>query len=132
MFGHVNNVEYYSYFDTAVTHFLLEAGILAIPLGPVGTVVAETQCRYLRPIAFPDRITVGLRVARLGSSSVRYEIAIFRGDEDQPSAAGHFVHVFVDRATMRPMPIPPQSRAALAALLAGPAPVGSQDAPSAG
>lgn len=116
VFGHVNNVVYYSFFDTAVTFFLLERGLL-VREGAVITVVAETRCRFLREIAFPDRVTVGLRVARLGGSSVRYELAVFRGDDDAASAEGHFVHVFVARDTMRPVPIPPAARAALSELL---------------
>jgi acyl-CoA thioester hydrolase len=112
-FGHVNNVEYYSYFDTAVTYFLLEHHLIGITVGEIITVVAETGCRYHASVAFPDRVTVGVRVAHIGSSSVRYEIAVFRNDEDEAAAEGHFVHVYVDRASMRPVPIPPESRAAL-------------------
>jgi len=112
-FGHVNNVEYYSYFDTAVTYFLLENRLIGISAGEIITVVAETGCRYHISVAFPDRVTVGIRVARIGSSSVRYEIAVFRNDEDEAAAEGHFVHVYVDRASMRPVPIPAESRAAL-------------------
>jgi len=117
-FGHVNNVVYYSFFDTAVARFLLETG--GMPRGPDGVlpVVAETLCRYHREIAFPDRVTVGLRVARIGQSSVRYEIGVFREDEDEAAAEGHFVHVYVDRAAMRPVPIPEDARQALARLLA--------------
>jgi len=112
-FGHVNNVEYYSYFDTAVTYFLLEHGLIGVTDGEIITVVVETACRYHASVAFPDHVTVGVRVARIGTSSVRYEIAVFRNDEQEASAEGHFVHVYVDRATMRPVPVPAESRAAL-------------------
>jgi acyl-CoA thioester hydrolase len=112
-FGHVNNVEYYSYFDTAVTYFLLEHQLIGVSVGEIITVVVETGCRYHVSVAFPDRVMVGVRVARIGSSSVRYEIAVFRNDEDEAAAEGHFVHVYVDRASMRPVPIPVESRAAL-------------------
>ncbi len=112
-FGHVNNVEYYSYFDTAVTYFLVEHDLIGVMGGEIITVVVETGCRFHAPVAFPDRITVGVRVARIGGSSVRYEIAVFRNDEDAAAADGHFVHVYVDRASMRPVPVPAESRAAL-------------------
>ena len=112
-FRHVNNVVYFSYFDTAVTYFEIDRALDLLGDGPVRCVVAETQCRYLRSVAFPDRITVGLRVARLGNTSVRYELAVFRDDEDGASAEGHFVHVFTDSATQRPVPIPANARAAL-------------------
>lgn len=115
-FGHVNNVEYYSYFDTAVTFFLIEHNLIGVAAGEIITVVVETACRFHASVAFPDRVTVGVRVARIGGSSVRYEIAVFRNDEDAAAADGHFVHVYVDRATMRPVPVPAESRAALAAI----------------
>jgi acyl-CoA thioester hydrolase len=117
-FGHVNNVEYYSYFDTAVTYFLLEHRLIGVAIGDIITVVVETGCRYHFSVAFPDRVTVGVRVARIGTSSVRYEVAVFRNDEDQAAAEGHFVHVYVDRATMRPLPVPAESRAALGSIAA--------------
>jgi acyl-CoA thioester hydrolase len=113
-FGHVNNVEYYSYFDTAVTYFLLRHELIGVSDGEIITVVVETGCRYHTSVAFPDAVTVGVRVARIGTSSVRYEIAVFRNDEDEAAAEGHFVHVYVARSTMRPVPIPQASRAALA------------------
>lgn len=106
VFAHVNNVVYYSYFDTAVTHFLIESGVLDIEKSPVVGLVVNTHCNYFSSIAFPDRISVGLRLAKLGSSSVRYDIAIFRNDEDLASAQGQFVHVYVDRETNRPVPVP--------------------------
>ncbi|CAB3746958.1 acyl-CoA thioesterase [Paraburkholderia humisilvae] len=111
IYGHVNNVVYYSYFDTAVNSWLIEAGLLLLSsepdtdTQPIGLVV-ETQCRYFAPLAFPDTVTVGLRVARIGASSVRYELAIFRNEEDNACAQGHFVHVYVDRVTRRPASLP--------------------------
>ena len=116
VYGHVNNVAYYSFFDTTVTRWLIERGLLDPQTSdPIGLVV-ETQCRYVRPISFPDAVTVGLRVTRLGTSSVRYELALFRGDDVAPSAVGHFVHVYVDRATRAPTPIPQPLRQALQSL----------------
>jgi acyl-CoA thioester hydrolase len=104
-FGHVNNVLYYSFFDTTVTGWLVERGLIGFADGPMW-MVAETGCRFLAEVAFPDTVSVGLRLARLGSSSVRYELAVFRGAADLASAEGHFVHVHVDRATRRPIRIP--------------------------
>jgi acyl-CoA thioester hydrolase len=115
-YGHVNNVVYYSFFDTAVNRWLIERGLLDIETsGAIGLVV-ETGCRYFRPLAFPDRVTTGLRVAHIGTSSVRYEIAVFRNDEQEAAAAGHFVHVYTDRETRRPTPIPEPVRRELATL----------------
>jgi acyl-CoA thioester hydrolase len=115
-YGHVNNVVYYSFFDTAVNRWLIERGVLDIGTsGAIGLVV-ETGCRYFRPLTFPDRVTAGLRVAHVGTSSVRYEIGLFRNDENDAAAAGHFVHVYTDRATRRPTAIPDVVRQALAAL----------------
>lgn len=116
-FGHVNNVVYYSYFDTAVNQNLIEAGVLDIAASPIVGLVAETGCRYFSSLAFPDRVSAGLRVARIGTSSVRYEIGLFRDDEALASAQGHFVHVYVERATGRPCPVPDAVRRALAALV---------------
>src|SRR6516225_1053572 len=105
-YGHVNNVTYYSYFDTAVNEHLIRVGGLDIINDPVVGYVVETSCRFKKPLSFPDTIEVGLRVVKLGTSSVTYEIGIFvRGDET-PAATGHFVHVWVDRATQRPSPVP--------------------------
>ena len=119
IYGHVNNVVYYSYFDTAVGHYMLgEAGLDPWRDEAVGMVV-ETGCRFHRSMAYPDTVHVGLRVAHLGTSSVRYEIGVFRNDEDAAAAEGHFVHVFVDRASQRPVPIPAPIRAALQRLLIG-------------
>ncbi len=112
-YGHVNNVTYYSYFDTAANRYLIEAGVLDIEHSPVIGLVVETGCHYFSSIAFPDAVTAGLRVASLGRSSVRYEIGIFREDEPQTAAHGHFVHVYVDRHTRRPVELPAPLRAAL-------------------
>lgn len=117
-YGHVNNVVYYSYLDTAVNAYLIEAGVLDVARGEVIGLVVETQCRYARPIAFPDLVTAGMRVARLGTSSVRYEVGLFRADEETASAEGHLVHVYVDRATSRPVTLPGPLRAALEPLAA--------------
>jgi len=116
-YQHVNNVVYYSWFDTAVARFLLAEVLPAAP-GLVGFVV-ETQCRYHAPISFPDDVMVGLRIERLGTSSIRYGIGVFRNDDDRASAEGHFVHVHVDRATGRPKPTPEAARAAFARLMPG-------------
>jgi acyl-CoA thioester hydrolase len=113
VYRHVNNVVYYSYFDTAVNHYLIEQHVLDIEHSPVIGLVVETACQYFAPIAFPDIVNVGLRVGKLGTSSVRYEIGIFRNDEDSASAQGHFVHVYVERASNRPTPLPGDLRAAL-------------------
>lgn len=117
VYGHINNVTYYSYFDTAANRYLIEAGGLDIHRGPVFGVVVESGCRYHAPVAFPDRITAGLRVDRLGNRSVTYGIGIFRADEDTASAHGHFVHVFVERHSRRPVAIPDSVRTALAHLV---------------
>ena len=106
VYGHVNNVVYYGWIDTAVNRFLLDHGLLDLAASPAVGLVAETSCRYLAPITFPDDVTVGIRVATLGQSSVRYAAGIFRGEEDVASAEGYFVHVYVDRAGRRPVPIP--------------------------
>ncbi|HZC14362.1 MAG TPA: thioesterase family protein [Thermoleophilaceae bacterium] len=113
VYGHVNNVVYYSFFDTAVNRYLIDEGVLDIRDGETIGFVVETACAYEKPIAFPDRVTAGIRVARIGTSSVRYEIGVFRNDDDESSAHGHFVHVYVDRATRRSRPIPETLRAAL-------------------
>jgi acyl-CoA thioester hydrolase len=106
VYWHVNNVVYYAWIDTAVNRFQIEHGMLDLAASPVVGLVAETGCRYFAPITFPDDVTVGIRVVHLGRSSVRYAIGIFRGDEDAASAEGHFVHVYVDRASMRPVAMP--------------------------
>lgn len=119
VYGHVNNVVYYSYFDTAVNGYLIEAGVLDIVAGPVIGLVVETQCRYASPISFPDRVSAGIRVARLGTSSVRYEVGLFRAEEPMAAAEGYFVHVYVDRTTRRPVPLPAPLRDALQPLRPG-------------
>jgi acyl-CoA thioester hydrolase len=116
LYGHVNNVVYYSYFDTVVNRYLIDPGGLDIHKGTVVGIVAETKCRFFKSFAYPEVVDAGLRVGRLGNSSVRYEIGLF-GEEDTARAEGHFVHVFVDRASNKPVPIPPGIRAALQRLL---------------
>jgi acyl-CoA thioester hydrolase len=119
-YAHVNNVVYYAFFDTAVNELLIRRGVLDIRRSPIIGFVVETQCRFFAPIAFPDRIEAGVRVARIGTSSVRYEIGIFRDDEATAAAQGHFVHVYVDRANNRPVPtLPAALRAVLQPLLVG-------------
>jgi acyl-CoA thioester hydrolase len=117
-YGHVNNVTYYSYFDTAVNRWLIERGLLDVQQNDVFGVVVETGCQFHASLTFPDRVTAGLRVAHLGTSSVRYEIGLFRNAEPMAAATGHFVHVYVDRLTRRPVAIPAPIRAALATLQA--------------
>lgn len=106
MYGHVNNVVYYSWFDTAVNALLIERGALDIHHGQTIGFVVETQCNYFAPIAFPQAVEAGVRVAQAGRSSVRYEIALFAEGSDTAAAQGHFVHVYVDRTTQRPVPLP--------------------------
>ena len=115
-YRHVNNVVYYSWFDTAVNRLLIERGVLDIDRSPVIGLVVETQCRYFRPIAFPDAVTAGLRVGHLGTSSVRYEVGLFRNEEPAAAAQGHFVHVYVDRDSQRPVPLPEDLRGVLRGL----------------
>jgi len=112
-YGHINNAVYYSYFDTAVNAYLIGQGALDIAKSPVIGLVVETHCNYFSAIAFPDLVRAGLRVAHLGTSSVRYEIGLFRNDEDLASAQGHFVHVYVERATGKPVPLPEKLQAVL-------------------
>jgi acyl-CoA thioester hydrolase len=115
-YGHVNNVTYYSYFDTVVNEHLVRAGGLDIREGAAIGIVVETACRFHKPLSFPEVIDAGLCVSRLGHSSVVYEIALFRQDDDDAAATGRFVHVWVDRATRRPIAIPGEVRVALEAL----------------
>ncbi|WP_339514065.1 acyl-CoA thioesterase [Pseudomonas sp. RL_15y_Pfl2_60] len=117
IYGHVNNVTYYSYFDSAVNRYLIEVGGLDIHSGEVVGFVVSSSCDYFASIAFPDQIELGLRVGKLGNSSVQYELAVFKQGEELACAAGRFVHVFVDRQSNRPVPIPDQLRSALAGLL---------------
>ena len=116
VYGHVNNVVYYSYFDTVVNAFLVHEGGLDIESGPVIGLCVESQCRYLASVKFPDALDAGLRVAKIGRSSVRYEVGIFRAGHDEAAAQGHFVHVFVDRLTRRSVDIPEKMRLALTRL----------------
>ena len=116
VYGHVNNVVYYSWFDTAVNAHLIESGALNIHAGETIGLVVETQCNYFAPLAFPQQVDAGIRVARMGSSSVRYEVGLFAQGETLSAAAGHFVHVYVDRATRRPAVLSPQLRAVLESL----------------
>ena len=112
-YGHVNNVAYYSYFDTAVNQHLIGRGALDVTRSQEIGVVVETMCRYFKPVAFPDKLEAGLRLGKLGKSSVRYEIGIFRAGDDDAAAAGHFVHVYVRRAGFAVVPVPdPVRRAA--------------------
>ena len=105
-YGHVNNVVYYSWFDTAVNAYLIEQGVLDIYHGETIGLVIETQCNYFSPLAFPQTVEAGIRVARVGSSSVRYEVGLFAQGEPLTAAKGHFIHVYVDRQTRRPVPLP--------------------------
>jgi acyl-CoA thioester hydrolase len=117
-YGHVNNVAYYAYFDTAVNEHLIREGGLDIARGAAVAYVVETTCRYHRPLSFPDRIDAGLVVTKLGRSSVVYDIGIFRSGETLAAATGRFVHVWVDRASGRPVPIPGRIQEALLPLKA--------------
>lgn len=118
-YGHMNNVVHYSLFDTAVNAWLIERGVLDIHRGARIGLVVETGCRYFGELAFPDVVTAGLRVARIGTSSVRYEVGLFRNEEVVAAAEGFFVHVYVDRETRRPQPLEPVLRAALETIAAG-------------
>jgi acyl-CoA thioester hydrolase len=117
VYGHVNNVVYYSWFDTAVNGYLLEQGVLDMHQGSTLGLVVQTQCDYFAPVSFPQAITAGLRVAHLGRSSVRYEIGIFADDAPLTKAAGHFVHVCVDRVTRKSVPLPDNLKTVLKALM---------------
>ncbi|ESJ22474.1 MULTISPECIES: thioesterase family protein [Cupriavidus] len=117
VYGHVNNVVYYSYFDTVVNRYLIERGVLDIEAGDTIGLVIETQCNYFASLSFPETVIAGLRVARLGNSSVRYEVGLFREGDDSAAAQGHFVHVYVDRQTRRPVALPEPLRKALEPLL---------------
>lgn len=117
IYGHVNNAVHYSYFDTAVNRYLIDSGALDFENGAVIGLAVETACSYFKEIAFPDRILIALRVARIGRSSVRYEVALFRNDDDLAAAQGDFVHVYVDRTTRRPVELPAAMRQSLAPLV---------------
>jgi acyl-CoA thioester hydrolase len=113
IYGHMNNVVHYSLFDTAVNGWLIDNGVLDMHAGGQIGLVVETGCRYFAEMAFPDLVTAGIRVARVGSSSVRYEVGLFRNDDDMAAAEGFFVHVYVDRSTRRPQPLDIALREAL-------------------
>jgi acyl-CoA thioester hydrolase len=115
-YGHVNNVVYYSWFDTVVNAHLIEQGALDIQQGQTIGLVIETQCNYFAPVEFPQAVEAGLRVARIGNSSVRYEVGLFLQGEPLTVAKGHFVHVYVDRASRRPIPLPHRLKGVLEAL----------------
>ncbi len=117
VYGHVNNVVYYSWFDTAVNAYLIDQGALDIEHGDTIGLVVETQCHYFSSLAFPQKVEAGLRVARLGNSSVRYEVGLFAEGAELTAARGHFIHVYVDRQNRRPKPLPDALRAALTPLL---------------
>jgi len=119
VYGHMNNVVHYSLFDTAVNAWLIEQGVLDIHRGARIGLVVETGCRYFGELAFPDVVTAGLRVARIGNSSVRYEVGLFRNEEEVAAAEGFFVHVYVDRETRRPQPLEERLRAALETIAIG-------------
>jgi len=116
IYGHINNAAYYGFFDTAVNSVLIEKAGLDIHNSEIIGLVVETGCNYFAPMAYPDIIELGLRVARIGNSSVRYELGLFREDEIEISAQGHFVHVYVDRTNRRPVSLPSNMRTALEVL----------------
>ncbi len=113
IYGHVNNAAYYGYFDTIVNEYLIAAGALNIHDGEVIGLVVETGCRYFTPLAFPDELEGALRVKHIGNSSVTYALAIFKAGSNDPAVEGHFVHVYVDRKTRKPAPLPGPLRRAL-------------------
>ena len=115
-YGHVNNVVYYSYFDTVVNDWLIRQGLLDVDKGALIGLVVETGCQYFESLTYPETVTAAMRVAHLGNSSVRYEIALFGEGRARAAAQGHFVHVYVDRETRRPAPLPEAWRRALATL----------------
>ncbi len=116
VYGHINNVQYYSYFDTAVNRYLIDQGVLDIHAGEVIGLVVETHCNFFNSAAFPDDIVAGIRVAHLGRSSVRYEVGLFSNNGENAIAQGHFVHVYVDRKSQKPVDIPQNLRRVLSAL----------------
>ncbi|MCY1427056.1 Thioesterase superfamily protein [compost metagenome] len=120
VYGHVNNVVYYSWFDTVVNGWLIEQNLLDFEQSPAVGLVVDTHCSYFSSIAFPDLVRAGLRVANLGSSSVRYEVGLFANDSTEASAQGHFVHVYVDRVTRRPVALPEPLRRVLALIEVAP------------
>jgi len=118
IYGHVNNVVYFAYFDTVVNQYLIERGVLDIHGGGVIGLVVENACRYYQSLQFPDRVAAGLQVDRLGNSSVVYRIGLFRNEQSEPAAQGRFIHVYVDRNTRRPVPLPTALRDVLTPLVA--------------
>lgn len=120
IYGHVNNVVYYSYFDTVINEYLIRNGGLDIAAGQIIGLCVESQCRFHRELTFPESVDAGLRAAHVGNSSVRYEIALFAEPDDRAAADGYFVHVFVDRATRRPASLPSNLRDAVTAILVNP------------
>ena len=116
VYGHVNNVVYYSYFDTVVNNFLIDQGQLDYEKGQTVGWVVETKCEYFSPVAFPDVVNAGLKVQRLGTSSVTYEVGLFRNDDETAAAQGHFVHVYVDREANTPQPLSEGMREVLAGI----------------
>lgn len=116
IYGHVNNAVYYSYFDTTVNRYLIDTGVLDLQSGPIIGLAVETACSYFKEIAFPDKISSGLRVTHIGRTSVRFEVALFRNDDTLAAAQGHFVHVYVDRTTRQPAELPPLMRRQLKSL----------------
>lgn len=117
IYGHVNNALYYAFFDTAINQYLIAEGGLDIAAGAVIGLAGESYCRFMQSISFPETVEVGLRVGKLGNSSVRYELAIFKTGQPGPAAIGYFIHVFVDRQTRKSGPMPPVLRAALERLV---------------
>lgn len=117
IYGHVNNAVHYSYFDTAVNRYLIDMGSLDIQRGAIVGLVVETACNYFKEIAFPETIFAGLRVTRIGRSSVRFEVGLFREDDELAAAQGHFVHVYVDRETRRTVELPAEMKKSLAELV---------------
>jgi acyl-CoA thioester hydrolase len=131
VYGHVNNVEYYAFFDTVINAYLIRAGGLDILGGPAIGLCAESHCTFTAALAFPEEVQAGLRVAHLGTSSVKYEIGLFGEGAVEPAATGWFVHVFVDRQSRRPAAIPAGVRSALESLLIDVAEVQGEEAASA-
>ena len=119
VYGHINNVTYYSYFDTVANHYLIQEGGLDIQKSPIIGLVVESRCTYRAPLAYPDRLRAGLRVDKLGNRSVTYGIGIFKEGEEQAAAHGYFVHVFVDRESRNAVPMPERLREALARITVG-------------
>jgi acyl-CoA thioester hydrolase len=116
VYGHVNNAVYYAYFDTVINRYLIDEGGLDFRDGTIVGIAVETMCRFHRSFTYPEDVEAGLRIGRLGNSSVRYEVGLFAQGEASARADGHFVHVFVERSTMRPVPLPDRIRRALAKL----------------